>query len=739
METLSNNNFISESEITSLLIRQGYDHKVQKNEITVKICPFCHGDTSISSNQWKLGILIGDGCFNCFRCESKGNWEKFRGMLLLLRGNSLRDATAIDLYHQKIWNEGLSLSDPKSLAAVLYFKERGLGEFKSDSLRFHPGLMYSDGSGAKSGPFSVLLGKIVDSDGNHTATHRIYLAPDGKKADVAEPKKAVGKIKGSFLIVSPLATHEVAIAEGIETAIAVRKGTDLPTIAAISASNMKELNLPSHITDIYIFADQDRSKAGQNASLALAKRLSDAKKKVRLLIPDEALLEDRKSVDFLDIFNVGEEFLKKALAEATLWEPKSAREKTELKIRQEAFHGIAGEFVLEVSKQSESDPVAILGQFLVMIGNLIGRHCSYKIGATLHFLILYIVLVGDSAKSRKGDSLQVCLRLFEKVDFDWYKNRIAKGLSSGEGVIHALRDPTFTEEPSKNKSGEVIGRSLIESDTGVKDKRLLAIEGEFVSPLKVAARESNILTAILREAWDGRPLQTLTKGSAEKVMEPHFSLIGHITAFELKKYFSDNDAMNGTGNRIIWLLIKRCQILPFGGDMDSIDFDRYAQRLQSIVSFAKNQAFLKIADDAKEIWPSIYERLTKEGYGILGAMTARAEAQVIRLAMIYAVLDQSELIRAPHLKAALAVWDYSEESCRQLFGSFSGYPAADKILASLRSNGDGMTRSEIGDLFSRHLKSGELQKALEYLRKHKLVDVVEEATGGRPGERWYAV
>jgi hypothetical protein len=48
-------------------------------------------------------------------------------------------------------------------------------------------------------------------------------------------------------------------------------------------------------------------------------------------------------------------------------------------------------------------------------------------------------------------------------------------------------------------------------------------------------------------------------------------------------------------------------------------------------------------------------------------MVARAPAQVLRLSMMYALLDMSTTIRKEHLEAALEIWRY----CEVPFGSSS--------------------------------------------------------------------
>src|SRR4051812_27489475 len=103
---------------------------------------------------------------------------------------------------------------------------------------------------------------------------------------------------------------------------------------------------------------------------------------------------------------------------------------------------------------------------------------------------------------------------------------------------------------------------------------------------------------------------------------------------------------------------------------------------------------------------------------MLGAIVARAEAQVVRLGLIYALLDGATAIGLPHLEAALEVWRYADDSAAYVFGRALGDPVADTILTALRGKGTlGLTRSEIAGLFSRHHSSARLDRALTMLAR----------------------
>jgi hypothetical protein len=119
-----------------------------------------------------------------------------------------------------------------------------------------------------------------------------------------------------------------------------------------------------------------------------------------------------------------------------------------------------------------------------------------------------------------------------------------------------------------------------------------------------------------------------------------------------------------------------------------------------------------------------------------GCVTGRAEAQVVRIALIYALLDEKNRIGVEHLKAALAVWDYADESARYVFGESSGDPVRDNIAAALRGSEKGMPRTQISNRLGRHAKADHIDRALADLLSAGLVETSTLKTGGRPQEVW---
>lgn len=405
-----------------------------------------------------------------------------------------------------------------------------------------------------------------------------------------------------------------------------------------------------------------------------------------------------------------------------------------------AYHGLAGEIVHAVEEQTEADPVAILIQILVMFGSAVGRGGYWCVDETKHFANLFCCLVGPTSLGRKGTSKARAIRAFDSLEDGWHK-RIVSGLSSGEGLISAVKDPTYKTHQIKNR-GRVVDTQQVLDDPGESDKRLLVIEPEFGRALRAMQRDGNTLSPILRSAWDGDDLSSLTKGPANsrlRASAPHIALITHVTPTELRRLYSDVEAASGSGNRVLWVASKRSKLLPLGGypvNIGSLKTD-----MAAVAREGRQHREIPFDDEAADFWAQgEYERLNVTTPGLLGSVTDRATAQVRRLTIIYAMLDGHLKANIAHLRAALAVWEYCFRSAQWVFGDSTGDSVADEILCSLRSAKLlGMTQTEIRDLFHRNQSGMRIGQALATLQAAGLARSEEVETGGRPTKRWFLV
>jgi hypothetical protein len=384
------------------------------------------------------------------------------------------------------------------------------------------------------------------------------------------------------------------------------------------------------------------------------------------------------------------------------------------------YHQLLGEIVNEIAPHTEADPVAILTQLLVAFGAAVGRGAYFSVEATRHHPNEFMLLVGDSSKARKGSSWDHVRQLITAIDPS-IEARILTGLSSGEGLIWAVRDP----------SGQ---------DAGIPDQRLLVIEPEFASVLKSASRDISTLSPTLRTAWDGRPLAILTRTAPARASTAHISVIGHITGHELRRYITNTELANGYLNRILLIACRRQRLLPDGGAPNPLAAATgLTGRLAGALKHAQTAGEIRLAPDARELWHHAYHQLAIEPENELVAqITARAEAHIIRLALLYALADGQRQISTQHLTAALALHDYASRSANWALTGTTGQPLAEQIHATLSAHPDGLTRSQISHTLNHNQPASYINEALDALNTARRAHVTQIPTGGRPARLWTA-
>jgi hypothetical protein len=402
-----------------------------------------------------------------------------------------------------------------------------------------------------------------------------------------------------------------------------------------------------------------------------------------------------------------------------------------------AYHGLAGEAVRLLEPHTEADPVALLVSFLAEAGTILNRGPHLILDGCFHPLLFWPVLVGTSSKSRKGTAGKRIEAMLKLADPDWTRGHCKGNLSSGEGLCYAVRDAEYKDEALKDH-GRPTGETVtIRVDAGIEDKRLFLIQSEFGAVLKIMMREGNSLSGVLRDAWDGLDLAPMTKSNRIKATAPHIGLGGHVTKDELRRNLTDTEASNGFGNRFVWFAVKKSKELPFSSTPAEQAMHELAGQIGKALQYGRTVGHINLTDKAREGWKVVYHDLSADRPGMAGALLGRAEAQVMRLAALYAVLDGHGHIDLVHLKAALALWQYAEASTVLIFGDSTGDSVADAILRAVRTSGE-LSDSQISSLFGRNVSAARLDVARADLLAAGLIHPETTQTGGRPRITWRA-
>jgi hypothetical protein len=366
---------------------------------------------------------------------------------------------------------------------------------------------------------------------------------------------------------------------------------------------------------------------------------------------------------------------------------------------QAALHGPIGDYVTAAASHTEADPVAILAQLLAGVGCLANSGTYALAGNDQHPAALYVGVVGQTAKAKKGTSWAAARIVLSSIDPDFTTNRIFGGFGSGESLIETLGPPK-TDEPT----------------AGPRDTRALLYEGEFAALLKVAGRDSSTLGQQIRNAWDGRPLSARTRGRGTvTAAEYHFAVIGHITIEELTSTLTNRDTYGGTVNRFLWTAARSTKRLPDGGNIPKGIIDTAADQLSHNLALARNHGCLRRTPAADQRWADLYNLMGDDDPpGLLGAAIARAEAQCLRISIAYAIADGADSIDLDHLEAAWALWNYCRATAALIFPPKTD--DRDKLLDAIRLAGDhGLTKASIFGVFNNNANAKTIDGFLDEL------------------------
>lgn len=189
---------------------------------------------------------------------------------------------------KKIWDQALPIrnNDPVSR----YLAARGvLPNNVPPVLRFHPQLNYYNDDHVFVGAFPAMLALVQNEKNELTTLHRTYLG-DGCKANVIKPKKLMtaifeGATRGAAIKLYQPVDGKLALAEGIETALALHAAAQIPVWATVSAIGMENIIIPENVTEVIVAIDNDENKRGEIAGNKLSKRLLSEGRIVTRIMP----------------------------------------------------------------------------------------------------------------------------------------------------------------------------------------------------------------------------------------------------------------------------------------------------------------------------------------------------------------------------------------------------------------------------------------------------------------------
>ena len=406
---------------------------------------------------------------------------------------------------------------------------------------------------------------------------------------------------------------------------------------------------------------------------------------------------------------------------------------------QAACPDFLGDFVRLATRNSEAHPAAVCITALVRFCAEVYGLSPHKgphimVGETVHPPRIFAVICGNSSKARKGTSRHPVSRFFGRSLCDMTEMRqwdlalpareSGGPLSTGEGLAWYVREVSDAERERQRKQNPTA------PDYAQSDKRLLIIDEEFASGLACIKREGNTLSMGIRCFWDSGEYAPLTKNNPVVVTGAHINILSHITMQELAVCLGDVQAFNGFANRFLWICARRSQLVPLPAPMSDTALAPLQRLLWERIALAQKRRRMSLAPDAVELWRTVYPTLSQEHTGLVGSIINRAEAQTLRLALVYALWDGQAEITAKHLQAGLAMWQYAQDSAMYIFGGRVFDPLESKILQLLREGS--MTATELYRALNGNVSKERLQPVLQQLEAQQRICISKQKTDGRP-------
>ena len=399
------------------------------------------------------------------------------------------------------------------------------------------------------------------------------------------------------------------------------------------------------------------------------------------------------------------------------------------------LYGLVGDIARAGSDNTEANPYAVAAAMLAYLGTAVGRGPFMPIGDDWNHARLFMVHVGRSSLGRKGTAKKLIYRINKAVQVldECLVPQIHRGgLSTREGLALMIHD------------GYMDGKNEV---SAIEDKRLLVVESEFANILHQSRRDGNTLSAALRDAWDGTSIRPAVKTSPVWASDPHIGFIGDVTPTELRDLMRARELTNGFANRFIFFWAEGDKALPFPEYTPQDVVDTLATRVAQVLKFAgadrhveKDVMSMAFSPEAASLYARLYKgelRDRSAGEQVTGLLDRRAPV-LLRLAMLFALTDHTNVLSEGHINAAMAWVRYWVDSVKYIFqsdvdeaGTAVTIDTTQRIVTFLSEHGQA-TRTELTKgCLQGHVSKATLDKALDELLAAS-PPVIEVETVPRP-------
>jgi hypothetical protein len=383
-------------------------------------------------------------------------------------------------------------------------------------------------------------------------------------------------------------------------------------------------------------------------------------------------------------------------------------------------YGPMGEAVKAAMPTSEADPIGVWAASLSMYSSAISKMVRLD---NRRPVVVWTVLAGRSAIGRKGYAYNTANAVLGKTLGGFMRARKRDGISSGPSLVDML---SKMELDTVGEEGGIDGRTII-------------VEEEWASVLKIQKRDSKFST-LFRTAWDGKPISNRTKKDGlQSVAQPLLGFHAHITPGEWAKYVSSSEALGGSFNRLLPVLVERSKMLPYNSRPVVPDTKPLQEAFEWATDEARVMHFSKAAGERYDEIRAIVEDRMAEMPELLSSYMERAAEQVQRVSAVLASTQKTEEISTEAVEAAWAFVSYSMASVEKLVkeaasesGPKSMQAPEDMIRDVIKRYGGEVQSSGLLRALWGRMNAAGIKETVETMED---VEVVKEKSQGRGAPR----
>jgi len=309
-------------------------------------------------------------------------------------------------------------------------------------------------------------------------------------------------------------------------------------------------------------------------------------------------------------------------------------------------YGPIGEAVIAAEPHTEADPVGIYGAILALWSGAINGHVTMDHGRPV---VVWTVLVGESALGRKGTAKRVASGMLESSIGRFLASHTEGGVSSGPSLTQILYERQQDTEGSEDGT----------------DTRTVIVDEEWSENLKRQNRCPTFASK-LRQCWDGAVIRHTTTKASMTVESPRLGFHAHITPGEWSEYVKPRDAKGGSFNRLLPVMVEGSKVLPYDHVEKYPEIDGLAEAYEWARRSPRRMSMSKDAGRRFDELRVMFLQKMMDMPSHLRCYVERTPEQIVRVAAVLAASECKTTISRKAIDAAWAFVQYSMRSVEKL-------------------------------------------------------------------------